>query len=123
MSEENNNFEEKVENKEEVQLTEELHEDSVVRDEFKEPQKVSFLNILASVVVDQAIIFLVSGILLLLTGFILKNVFYSYITRVFDMYLVIYVIVNILYTLIMSASKKKGTFGNGVAGLKLTKIK
>lgn len=85
------------------------------------PEKVPFGRVIYSVFVDQVILFALSGILLLITGFVLKNVFYLYIKQVTAMYFVIYAVCNILYTTIMLGSKKNATVGYILGGFKISK--
>lgn len=85
------------------------------------PEKVPFGRVIYSVFVDQVVLFALSGILLLITGFVLKNVFYLYIKQVTAMYFVIYAICNVLYTLIMLGSKKNATVGYILGGFKISK--
>lgn len=85
------------------------------------PEKVPFGRVIYSVFVDQVVLFALSGILLLITGFVLKNVFYFYIKEVTAMYFVIYAISNILYTTIMLGSKKNATVGYILGGFKISK--
>lgn len=85
------------------------------------PEKVPFGRVIYSVFVDQVILFALSGIMLLITGFVLKNVFYLYIKQVTAMYFIIYAVCNILYTAIMLGSKKNATVGYILGGFKISK--
>lgn len=117
MSEENNkNLEEKVDDK--ALESKEVEQNIEVASD-----RIPFVRVFSSVLIDEVITLAVSGILLLLVGFILKNVFYSYVTNPLGMYFIIYAVVTVLYNLIMLSLKKNATFGNKFSELKLSKIK
>jgi|GEM_PF-5424232 len=126
MSDENKNSEEAVSE----EIVEENKAEDVKQEAVEEmlteltdvtPEKVPFGRVIYSVFVDQVVLFALSGILLLITGFVLKNVFYLYIKDVTGIYFIIYAVCNILYTLIMLGSKKNATVGYILGGFKISK--
>lgn len=127
MSDENKNLQDETpdkvleENKVEENAKEEAAEEMLTELTDVASEKIPFSRVLYSVFVDQVVLFALSGILLLITGVILKNVFYFYIKDVTAMYFLIYAICNILYTLIMLGSKKNATVGYILGGFKISK--
>ncbi|MCD2347396.1 hypothetical protein [Clostridium guangxiense] len=127
MSDENKYSEEQApdevleENKSEQESKEEATEEMLEELTDVTSEKIPFPRVIYSVFVDQVVLFALSGILLLITGFVLKNVFYFYIKDVTAMYFLIYAICNILYTLIMLGSKKNATVGYILGGFKISK--
>ncbi|MFL0252932.1 hypothetical protein ACJDT4_21220 [Clostridium neuense] len=127
MSDENNYSKEQnsdkalEENKAEAVVKEEAAEEMLEELTDVSSERIPFSRVIYSVFVDQVVLFALSGILLLITGFILKNVFYLYIKQVTAMYFLIYAVCNILYTLIMLGSKKNATVGYILGGFKISK--
>lgn len=127
MSDENNYSKEQdsdkvlEENKTKETVKEEATEEMLEELTDVSSERIPFSRVIYSVFVDQVVIFALSGIILLIMGFILKNIFYLYIKQVTAMYFIIYAVCNILYTLIMLGSKKNATVGYILGGFKISK--
>ncbi|GAA0777588.1 hypothetical protein GCM10008908_32950 [Clostridium subterminale] len=106
------NMEATLENAEELEKIEEVEESS--NEEIK--NKSGFLAKLGASIIDQGISLLASFVLLYLFNLILMPFGYKVGDKV-SVFLVIYVIVNILYGIIMEATKLKRTIGKAILKL------
>ncbi len=97
-------------------------EDITKKTSFQE-EKISVLNSLNAVIIDQAIIggasfaglYIFDGLLRLSAG--------HFVSDKVGMYLTIYAIFNVLYPIIMESSKLKNTLGRKLSNIKSIKIK
>lgn len=85
--------------------------------------KVSFLNSLAAVFIDEAIVGVISFGVLYLVDLLMRSIAGYYIVEKAPMYLIIFVIITLFYTSIMENKKNGQTFGKKIMKLKTTKIK
>lgn len=85
-------------------------------------KNTNILSSLLAVVIDEAVVLGVSSILLFLADFIMKFLGY-YITGKVEMFVIILVVLNIIYTTVMETSKLSGTLGKVITSLKVSTIK
>lgn len=83
--------------------------------------KISFVNTLEAVVIDQVIIGAAAYVLLLLFDLIIRFGLGYFVSNMVTMYLVFYVVVSILYPAIIQNTKFENTIGRRFAGLKVVK--
>lgn len=105
------NNEEVMEKTNEIAIEETVtEEDNEVIQEQPDVKKIPFLNSLSAVISDEAIIGIISLVLLYLGDFLLKYAGYA-ITQKVSMLFIIFVVVSVLYTSISEATKSGKTLG------------
>ena len=86
----------------------------------KETNSVSGKDSFISIVIDQVISLGISAAVLFIADFILR-LFGLYIQDKEGMFIILFVVVNIIYNTIMHKAKASSTFGEKLAHLKITK--
>lgn len=81
----------------------------------------SFFASLLGIAIDEIVVLGISAALLYISNFVMQFLGY-YISAKLDMLFVLFLILNIIYTAIMEASKFSGTLGKLVANLKVRKL-
>lgn len=99
-----------------------ISQDSSEITENEQGKTSGFFGSFLAAVIDELIVLGVSVILLFLSNFIMGFLGY-YIAERTSMFIIIFLIVNIIYTSVMEVSKLKGTVGKIITGLKIYNIK
>lgn len=81
----------------------------------------SFFGSLLGIAIDEIVVLGISAALLYISNFVMQFLGY-YISAKLDMLFILFLILNIIYTAIMEASKFSGTLGKLVANLKVYKL-
>lgn len=109
--------------KENIEETLEETTQSEITVEKSETKKISFGRRLKATIIDQIVIGAISFIGMLLFDLILRLTGGLYVSDKLGIYLIIYVIVNLLYPAIIESSKFGNTIGNKLSNIKSVEIK
>lgn len=124
MVEQNSNGNNEIKNDNTSEITPvETNTEENLETEIKDENKiegVSGKDSFISIVIDQAISLGISAVLLVVVNLIMQPLGW-YISNRQGMFIIFFVIVNVIYNAVMHASKSSNTFGEKVAHLKVTK--
>lgn len=121
--EENISVEEGKEEENKIEATEETTKEDITKTTSLQEEKISVLDNLKAVIIDQAMIGIASFAGVYIFDGLLRLVAGRFVSDKVAMHLTIYAIFNVLYPIIMESSELKNTLGRKLSNIKSVKIK